>query len=249
MRLFQFAAQRNIQTQLFMRIRSYTADSKHVLGRKQIAMSPFWLFVIFPGSAPVRPIHTQENASFALGTVCQSIRQTSDGDVPPFAETAPPTCLGNVWAQRLQLPRDVTLPSTSLRLFPNHPNFLRLNIGHQAAKASTDSTSRSFRFWSENTNGSLVPFPLPTAFCVTGGVCRGFRLAWEDLVVLIPPCKDRGNFPVHDRVLEVMQTPPDNKKGVHFTETGDGRGNEGGILGPQWAEPLFYSSPEISNDD
>lgn len=199
---------------------------------KRIAMSPFRL-LFFLGQLRSDPSILQENASFALGTVCQSIRQTSDGDVLPFAETAPPTRLGNVWAQRWQLPRDVTLPSTSLRLFRNYLNFLRLNIGHRAAKASTDPTSHSFRFRSENTNGGLILLSLPAAFCVTGGVCRGFRLAWGDLVVPIPHCKDGGNFPLHDRALQVMQTPPDNKKSVHCTETGDGRGNEGGILGPQ----------------
>lgn len=33
------------------------------------------------------------------------------------------------------------------------------------------------------------------------------------------PCKDRGNFPLHDRVLQVTQTPLESTKGVHPLET------------------------------
>lgn len=140
-------------------------------------------------------------------------------------------------------------PSTSLRLFRNHLNFLRLNIGHRAAKASTHPTSRSFRFRSENTNGGLVLLSLPTAFCVTGGVCRGFRLAWGDLVVPIPYCKDGGNFPLHDRALQVMQTPPDNKKGCSLHGDRGREGKWGRDIGTSKArqkipEPLFFILPQ-----
>lgn len=116
----------------------------------------------------------------------------------------------------------------TLRSPPPASVFFRI-IPISSASTSDTKLRKHQHFWSDNTNGGLVLLSLPTAFCVTGGVCRGFRLAWGDLVVI------GGNFPVHDRVLQVMQTPPDNKKGVHCTETGDGRGNEGGILGPQRA--------------
>lgn len=40
------------------------------LGKENKSVPFLTFFVIFPGSTQVGPIHTQENASFALGTVC-----------------------------------------------------------------------------------------------------------------------------------------------------------------------------------
>lgn len=219
---------------------------------KQITKSPFWLFVIFPGSALVRPIHTQENTSFALGTVCQSIRQTSDGDVPPFAETAHPHVSGlsgHKGDSYLE-----TFPSTSLRLFPNHPNFLRLNIGHRKRKHQQMWQEALLDFGLKILTGASSfslcrqPFASPAVFA-EGSVwreetwwCRFPLVKTEVISHYMTGCC---RLCKHLRITKRVFTARRQKMGG---ETREGYWDLKGQA-ENTRTPFFYPSPDISNDD